>query len=62
MKENKEKELASGDEVILTKDVAPFQTRPNIPKVLKLLPPSSSKKRKEISRMVDVGNLPSGQH
>lgn len=44
MKENKEKELASGDEVVLTEDAAPLQTRPNVPKTLKLAPPSISER------------------
>ena len=44
MKENKEKELASGNEIIQMKDATPLQTRPNVPKTLKLMPPSSSEK------------------
>ena len=56
---NKEKELASGNEVIQTEDATPLQTHLNIPKTLKLVPASFSKKRKVVSRMVDMGNLPS---
>ena len=59
MKENKEKELASGNEVIQIEDVTPLQTHLNIPKTIKLVPTSFSEKRKVVSRMVDMGNLPS---
>lgn len=59
MKENKEKELASGDEVIQIENVAPPETRSNVPRTLKLVPPSSSEKRKTMSKMIDTGNLPS---
>ena len=58
MKENKEKELANGNEVIWTEDATPLQTNPNVPKTLKLVPLSFSEKRKIVSRMVDVGNPP----
>ena len=61
MKENKEKELASGDEIIQVEDVAFIQTRPGASKTLKLVPLSSSEKRKAVSMMVDIGNLPSCQ-
>ena len=40
-------------------DATPSQTRPNIPKTLKLVPHNSSKKRKAVSKTVDVENLPS---
>ena len=56
---NKEKELASGNEVIQTEDATPLQTHLNIPKTLKLVPASFFEKRKVVSRMVDMGNLPS---
>jgi len=59
MKENKEKELASGNEVVQTEDATPLQTHPNVPKMLKLVPPSLSENRKVVSGMVNVGNLPS---
>ena len=61
MKENKEKELASGDEIIQVKDVALIQTHPSASKTLKLVPSSSSEKRKAMSMTVDIGNLPSCQ-
>lgn len=61
IKENKEKKLVSGDEIIQIEDATPLQTRPNVPKMLKLVPLSSSEKRKAVSRMVDVGDLPNHQ-
>lgn len=59
MKENKEKELVSGDDIIQTKDVPPLQTHPAVSKMLKLVPPSSLEKRKAMSKMIDIGNPPS---
>lgn len=59
MKENKEKELISGNEIVQTKDVFPFQTRPTISKTLKLVPPVSLKKKKAVYKTIDTGNLPS---
>ena len=59
MKENKKKELASGDEIVQIEDATPLQTYPNVPKTLKLVPLSSSEYWKAVSRKVDVGNLPS---
>ena len=59
MKENKDKELASGNEVIQTEDVTPLPTHLNVPKSLKLVPTSFFEKMKVVSSMVDMGNLPS---
>lgn len=59
MKENKEEELASGDEVIQTEGAILAQVRPPPLKMLKLMPPTSSEKRKAMSKMIDTRNLPS---
>lgn len=59
IKEKKEEKLASGNEIVQLEDATPLQTRLNIPKMLKLVPLSSSKKRKVVSRTADMGNLPS---
>lgn len=59
IKENKEEELASGDEVIQTEGAIPAQDRPPPSKTLKLVPPAFSEKWKAVSKMVDTGNLPS---
>lgn len=61
MKENKEKKLDSGDEIIQAEDVALIQTHLGASKTLKLVPPSSSVKRKAVSMTVDIGNLHSCQ-
>ena len=42
-------------------DATPLQIRPNVPKMLKLVPFSSLEKRKAVSRTVNVGNLPSSR-
>ena len=60
-KENKEKKLASGDEIIQAEDVALIQTRLGASKTLKLVPPSSSEKMKAVSMTVDIRNLHSYQ-
>ena len=59
MKENKDKGLISGNKVVQTEDDAPAQTCQTALKVLKLIPPSSSEKRKTVSKTVNTGNLPS---
>ncbi|KAL0015459.1 hypothetical protein SO802_002528 [Lithocarpus litseifolius] len=43
----------------LVEDATPLQTRPNVPKMLKMVPTNSLEKRKAVSRTVDIGNLPS---
>ncbi|KAL0011093.1 hypothetical protein SO802_006201 [Lithocarpus litseifolius] len=49
----------SGYEIIQAEDVAPVEVHPEVPRTLKLVPPSSSKKRQTVSKMVETGNFPS---
>lgn len=58
MKENKVKGIVS-DEVVQFGDKVPIQTRPPALFILKLVPLVSSKKRKTVSKKLDMGNLPS---
>ena len=58
MNENKGKDIA-GDEIVQPRNAAPTQTRPPASSTLKLIPPTSSKKRKTMSKKLDMGNLPS---
>ena len=60
MNENKGKDIA-GDEIVQPRNAAPTQTRPPASSTLKLIPPTSSKKRKTMSKKLDMGNLPSRQ-
>lgn len=47
------------DEVVQFGDKVPIQTRPPALFILKLVPLVSSKKRKIVSKKLDMGNLPS---
>ena len=60
MKENKGKGIA-GDESVQPKTKAPAQTCLFASSTLKLVPLASSKKRKTVSKKLDIGNLPSSQ-
>lgn len=58
MKENKGKGIV-GDEVAHSRDEAIDQTRPLISSTVKLIPLTSSEKRKTVSKRLDTGNLSS---
>ena len=58
MKENKEKEIVSGDEAIHPEEAVPVVVCTNAARTLKLMPPSSSEKRKTVSKTIDKTNLP----
>lgn len=58
MKENKGKKIVSGDEVVYPEEAVPVVVCPNAPRTLKLMPPSSSEKRKTMSKTIDKTNLP----
>ena len=57
MKENKVKGIA-GDEVVQSGDEALNQTHPPTSSTVKLIPPTSSEKRKTVSKRLDTSNLP----
>ena len=59
VKENKEKELDNGNEVVQAKGAVIAQTRPPPSKALRLVPPASLEKRRTVSKTMDIGNLPS---
>lgn len=58
MKENKGK-CMDGDKVAQSVDEAIDQTCPPTSFTIKLIPPTSSKKRKMVSKRLVAGNLPS---
>ena len=57
MKKNKGKEIVIRDEAVHPKEVVPIGVLPNAPRTLRLMPPSSSEKRKTVFKMIDKTNL-----